>query len=659
MLRTATLNLKVVLTTCVTVVVAMTMFAAFMTVSEANSIRIAIKNQNNLGLNVLTGALNGAVGEQGIAGSAPQAVFDETGNLVSVSWATIPRGDLQTLVNTSAENANVQLSILKSADSSGPLERVVSSLNDPLGGAKQANSVDAGIQSTLLNGERAAGEFQNGETVYLGKWVPIIGANGRVIGAFEAGVDKRELADKLWTKMFTSAALILVITALIAGAVALVLKQVLKPLTQLRTAMNSIASGDFDTEVPGVDLKDTIGDMARGLRDFSTSLAQTEALKEKQRLADHEKEALQSERSNYSVQKRVVEEIGQGLERLSRGDLTRRIESPASNPFPSDYDSLRQSYNLVIEELGRTLSDMRDAVDAVQNGANEMHQASDNLASRAETQAATLEQSAAALNELTESVKSTSDRADQAEQAGRDSRDQAEHGAKVVREATDAMGLIEKSSENVRRIIGVIDDIAFQTNLLALNAGVEAARAGDAGKGFAVVASEVRSLAQRASASATEINHLITESAAQVSSGSKLVKNTGERLEAILKNTIEMQTVMSDIAAAAREQALGIDEVNNGVIQLDMVTQQNAAVAQQVNASSTALNQKSSDLAAGLARFKSGRNDTTIQMPSFVRNHSDAATQDGLEDRKMRSSAGSNLEVDAFDEVRLADFRGF
>ncbi|MEO0783487.1 MAG: methyl-accepting chemotaxis protein, partial [Pseudomonadota bacterium] len=212
-------------------------------------------------------------------------------------------------------------------------------------------------------------------------------------------------------------------------------------------------------------------------------------------------------------------------------------------------------------------------------------------------------------------------------------------------------------SDNVRRIIGVIDDIAFQTNLLALNAGVEAARAGEAGKGFAVVASEVRSLAQRASESATEINQLITDSAMQVTQGSKLVKNTGERLELILKNNIEMQSVMSDIAAAAREQALGIDEVNNGVTQLDLVTQQNAAAAQQVNASSTALNQKSSELSSSLTRFRVSRDQAPIQMGSFTGSLDADASDFG-----SASVSRAENDLDAFqvdEDMRLAEFRGF
>ena len=238
-----------------------------------------------------------------------------------------------------------------------------------------------------------------------------------------------------------------------------------------------------------------------------------------------------------------------------------------------------------------------------------------------------------------------------------EARDRVQANGKMMEGAITAINEIAESSRNISEIIGVIADIAFQTNLLALNAGVEAARAGEAGKGFAVVASEVRSLAQRASESATEINQLLTDSAMQVTQGSKLVKNTGERLELILKNNIEMQSVMSDIAAAAREQALGIDEVNNGVTQLDLVTQQNAAAAQQVNASSTALNQKSSELSSSLTRFRVNRDQATIQMPSFT-----VSLDADASDFGSASVSGDENDLDAFQvdgDMRLAEFRGF
>ncbi len=171
------------------------------------------------------------------------------------------------------------------------------------------------------------------------------------------------------------------------------------------------------------------------------------------------------------------------------------------------------------------------------------------------------------------------------------------------------MGGIEKSSQQIGQIIGVIDEIAFQTNLLALNAGVEAARAGDAGRGFAVVASEVRALAQRSAEAAKEIKALISASAQQVGSGVKFVGETGEALSRIVAQVAEINSAVGEIASAAQEQATGLAEVNTAVNQMDQVTQQNAAMVEQSTAASHALAGEAEELARLTGRFQLGQEE--------------------------------------------------
>jgi len=366
-----------------------------------------------------------------------------------------------------------------------------------------------------------------------------------------------------------------------------------------------LAEGDLDVEITGGHGRNELADLARALEVFRDNLRDARRISAEAEASRAEA----SERQSREVarQTRVVRDLEAGLRRLADGDLTRSIESPAADPFPSEYEALRGAYNDALERLSGVMSGVAEVAEGLRSSAGEISQAASNLSSRAETQAATLEESAAALNELTESVRSTAERASAAEKASQDNFAEAKTGEEVVREAIAAMKAIERSSEQITRIIGAIDDIAFQTNLLALNAGVEAARAGEAGRGFAVVASEVRALAQRASDSAREIKGLISESGSHVETGSALVARTGDSLERILAQASEVSRLMAEIAVAASEQASGLSEINGGVAQLDQVTQENAAAAEETTAASATLNEKASDLTMELAAFRIGR----------------------------------------------------
>jgi methyl-accepting chemotaxis protein len=301
---------------------------------------------------------------------------------------------------------------------------------------------------------------------------------------------------------------------------------------------------------------------------------------------------------------RVVDDLKAGLSRLADGDLTRRIESPPTTRFPKPTKRCAKATTPSSTGSAACLARINAIAEGVRASSQTITKASRDLSGRTETQAATLEESAAALNQLTVSVRSTAERAAGAEEASQQNRSGAQSGAHVVGQAVEAMQGIEKSSEQITRIIGVIDDIAFQTNLLALNAGVEAARAGEAGRGFAVVASEVRLLAQRASDSAREIKELISKSADQVETGSSLVNQAGKALADILEQAQRAASFVEEIASAAAEQANGLKEINTGVNQLDHATQQNRAVSEETTASAADLLAQSDELIAALAEFR-------------------------------------------------------
>jgi len=381
------------------------------------------------------------------------------------------------------------------------------------------------------------------------------------------------------------------VAALAFGAFAGLKLRLLNPLTDIRLALGRVERGETD-DIPHTDRPGAAGDLARGLIAFRESLT-----KERRRRDTPERPATPAPaptEQNTEAAVRAAGGIAEGLSRLAAGDFASRI--PETPSAPPELESLRNGFNTTAAALEDMFGPVRDAAGALRDGTADINRAATDLADRAESQASLLDDSATALTQLTENVRGASERLDHAETVTHDSRAQAESGAAVVREAMEAMQRIEESSDNVRHIIGVIDGIAFQTNLLALNAGVEAARAGEAGKGFAVVASEVRSLAQRASESAKEIKALITESATHVSTGSRLVTTSGERLEAILANTISFETVISETARAARDQAAGIREINDRIGQLDAATKSTVGITGQLTATAARLMQETAAL---------------------------------------------------------------
>jgi len=302
-----------------------------------------------------------------------------------------------------------------------------------------------------------------------------------------------------------------------------------------------------------------------------------------------------------TVEIAVESELRDLVQNANDGDLTHRMDLDGKTGV---FAEIGGGINQLIDRLSDVVSRVQVAATEVTRGAEELSQGNSNLSQRTEEQASSLEETASSMEEMTSTVKQNADNADKASELAMAARDQADKGGTVVAQAVRAMAEINDSSKKIADIIGVIDEIAFQTNLLALNAAVEAARAGEQGRGFAVVASEVRNLAGRSATAAKEIKRLIRDSVKQVEEGSSLVTQSGQTLDRIVMAVKKVSDIVGEIAGASQEQSAGIEQVNKAVMQLDEMTQQNAALVEQASAASQSMAGQASTLREMLSHYQ-------------------------------------------------------
>ncbi|MFD1941166.1 methyl-accepting chemotaxis protein [Paradevosia shaoguanensis] len=394
-----------------------------------------------------------------------------------------------------------------------------------------------------------------------------------------------------------------------------------KPINRLTDSMEAMANGDLSVEVLGGERRDEVGAMARAVevfRENGLKVAQMTEAEAARIVSDQRARAqmmgqLQAAFGNVvdaavagDFSRRVevqfpdaelnqlagsvnnlVETVDGGLAEtsrvlgsLARADLTERVTGSYSGAF----GQLKDDTNAVADKLGEIVGQLRQTSRALKTATGEILSGANDLSERTTKQAATIEETSAAMEQLASTVLQNAERAREASSVAGSVTRTAEEGGQVMNHANEAMEKIETSSSRISNIIGMIDDIAFQTNLLALNASVEAARAGEAGKGFAVVAVEVRRLAQSAAEASSEVKALIEQSAGEVKTGSRLVADAASKLEAMLTAARSSNELMDGIARESREQASAIEEVNVAVRQMDEMTQHNAALVEETNA---------------------------------------------------------------------------
>ncbi len=296
---------------------------------------------------------------------------------------------------------------------------------------------------------------------------------------------------------------------------------------------------------------------------------------------------------------RALADVGAMLARLSKGDLTTKIETD----YQGMLGKLKDDANTTVDNLHEIILSIKDATGSINTAAKEIASGNQDLSSRTEEQASSLEETASSMEQLTSTVKQNADNSRQANELAGNAQQVAVKGGEVVAQVVETMSAIHHSSAKIADIIGVIDGIAFQTNILALNAAVEAARAGEQGRGFAVVATEVRNLAQRSAAAAKEIKGLISDSVDKVAVGNRLVDQAGRTMDEVVSSIRRVAQIMAEISSASREQSSGIEQVSLAVTQMDEVTQQNAALVEEAAAAAESLEEQAANLARSVAVF--------------------------------------------------------
>ncbi|HBF32293.1 methyl-accepting chemotaxis protein [Rhizobium sp.] len=384
-------------------------------------------------------------------------------------------------------------------------------------------------------------------------------------------------------------------------------KSILSGIRGVRTSLREIVDGNYNYEIADVNRADEIGEIARSAEVFRQSVMEKRELEAKAEDARQHGEALLREREAAATAERnrlnaAVDALGKGLNQLAEGNLGTAIDQE----FPQEIERLRTDFNQVAARLRNVMEEISINSSSIQANANQMRSAADDLAKRTEQQAASLEETSAALAEITATVSNSSKLAEDAGHMVDNTNSYAERSVAVVADAMAAMERIESATAEIGKIINVVEEIAFQTNLLALNAGVEAARAGEAGKGFAVVAQEVRALAGRAADAARTIKTLVGKSNDEVRTGVELVTATGEALHKIGNDVLQINEHVKSIVTSAREQSVGLSEINSAVGQMDQVTQQNAAMVEETNAASHTLASDAENLGRLVGQFKVG-----------------------------------------------------
>ena len=541
-------------------------------------------------------------------------VFDARSKLIGVMAIEMPIGPINQMLQDNANLGQTGESLLVGADKLMRSDSVSTTGNDTLSATYDYPLVDAALGGNQADG--VTSDYRGMRMIATALPVEFNGTRWAMVTTMSEDEAFAPVAEMRNMMLLVGGALLAV-----AALGLLFSRSISKPISRLTETMGALAEGKLDTEVKGAGRSDEIGDMAKAVQVFKENALKVTELTEGERAASIQRRADRTQMMQTLQQafgavvdaaiagdfsKRVdaefpdaelnalahgvnelVETVDRGMSEtadvltaLAHTDLTQRVRGDYQGAFLR----LKTDTNAVAEKLGDIVAGLQQTSRSLKTATSEILSGANDLSERTTKQAATIEETSAAMEQLSGTVLANAERAKDASNVAATVTRTAEDGGQVMHKATEAMERITHSSGKISNIIGMIDDIAFQTNLLALNASVEAARAGDAGKGFAVVAVEVRRLAQSAASASNEIKTLIEQSGSEVKGGSKLVAEAAAKLEAMLVAARSSNELMDSIARASQEQASAIEEVNAAVRTMDEMTQHNAALVEETNA---------------------------------------------------------------------------
>lgn len=444
--------------------------------------------------------------------------------------------------------------------------RRATTIKDSQGNPLVGTKADPKVAAEVLNAGREYNrdDFEINGELYYGYYVPVTDSTNQVVGMVCASKDRETIKNYISIReTFIIGIAVVIYVVCIFFATVVTRRKIQYPLNKLSDVARRIAKGDINVHIEKTS-NDEFGDLTE---DFTMMM------------------------KTIGDQVRVTEQVAEG-------DLT------ATYKKASEDDALGEAIVKMLRDNNRNLSTIRDAAARMTSGANEVASASNSLAQGTTQQASAIEEITVSIEEIANGAKVNADDANKANELVQNTKDGAIRGNEQMKQMIAAMQDINESSENISKIMKVIDDISFQTNILALNASVEAARAGVHGKGFAVVADEVRSLANKSAEAAKDSAVMIEDSIKKVEVGSKLAVETATALEEILVSVENIATIVSNIAEASVNQASSVGQVNAGITQIADVVQTNSATSEQCAAASAELSSLAGQLQNAVSKYK-------------------------------------------------------